>query len=275
MQLENESNIHTTSEDDAPPADWKPRYQKVKRSPMEEMTARVERFSAPEPIPESLAALMLQSQRYATVQPNGISFDDNGSTFRFFHPESTTCVTRVGERVLFSYDKDNLDVIYLLSSDGRFQEALPRDKKVDWFDKDMEQQIAKYRSVTQHAHDALKKTHGKTTHRIHDRTKANAEAVPALNYFPIPKEVRAKWDESEQDKGRVPSSKSRMDNVDNLTAAQDGVRKMKTDHVERGKRLDSVRVTREDMATATRGEIESDDDTEISLEDITAALSDK
>lgn len=280
MQLNTEQNIHHPPTPTAPPTDWKPRFQKVTRSPLEEMCARIQKHGRMELIPDSLAALMMQKQKWETVEPNGISFIINGETHRFFHPESQVCVTAVGQRVLFSYDPDDLSVIYILSASGRFQEAVPRDCKVAWFADDMAEQIAKYRRVTQHAHESLERIHGKTTAKIYDRTKANAAAVTALHTLPLPDEVASvdatkDADEAQQDgwqRGGLTARKRGMANADGVVEAQGAINRMRSDKVDRQRELSRVEITEQDRRAAM-GDDDSDEEHVFTADDVSAALS--
>lgn len=284
MQLITEQSIHHAPPVPSAPLDWEPRFRKVTRSPIEELRERIHKYGAMEAIPDALAALMLQTQRWETVAPNGIEFKINGVSYRYFHPESHTCVSSVGERVLFSYDPDDLEVIYILTADGRFKEAIPRDQKVVWFDADMEKQIAKYRSTTQHVYDSLKRTHAATTEKEHDRAKANAEALQFHNQFPLPEDVQEKKDEEPAESysrgGRIKglsllgqrSTRRGMEHAEGLVAAQKQIRKMREDHVEREEELSRVRISSDEFAAATHAEA-SGEEYVFSPDEISAALS--
>jgi len=182
---------HINSEQVEEESEFSPTFRKVTRSPFEEMAARLAAGNHMEAIPEALAALMLQAQRKETVTPKGITFDLQGVSHNFFHPECHTChPSNIGKAFLISFDPDDLDVIYILSDDGRFQEAVPRANKVAWFDPEMDKEIQKYRSVTKHVHEGLRKTHARTTKIERNRTKANAEALQ-MSHTVTPPEPQA------------------------------------------------------------------------------------
>lgn len=293
LQLDGERNICLAEPMPiAPPADWTPRLRKVTRSPIEEMQARIQAHGKMVPIPDALAALMLQEQRRETVEANGIAFKIDGATYRYYSPDSQACL-RVGEEVLFSFDRDNLDVIYVLSEDGRFLEAVPQDGKVEWFSQDMDKQIARYRRVTQHVHEGLKKTHAETTHREHDRAKANAEALQMTHHFPLPDAdpepeapalTRGSFDRrSLASAGRagtetsLPGRGRPFARAHEVQAAQDAVRRQKTDFLDRERKIRNVRVSPDDMAAATVGRRQEETEEEFnpSNEEITSILRSK
>lgn len=191
FQLSNERNIHAPAKTKPtdPPPDFNPKYRKVTRSPIEEMTVRVTKHGTMEPIPDALAALMFQDKGEATVAGDGISFILNGTERRYYHENCATChSSRAGEKVLFAYNRDDLSVIYVLTDDERYMETVPLAEGVDWFSDEAKEQIKANHEAASRVHAGLKKTHGRTTKREHDRTKANREALQTTHSIPPPKD---------------------------------------------------------------------------------------
>ena len=188
FKLDAERSIHIKTPPAEPPTDpnWVPRFRKTTRSPFEEMQSRMSRGTM-QPVPDALAALIMQEKRSVKVEPNGFAFEIDCASHRYWSADSRTChPSNVGQKVLISFDRDNLDCVYVMSDDGRYVETIPEAEKVAWFDPALDEKIREQRRVAQHVHQGMKRTHAATTKREHYRTKANAEAVQAVNEFRPP-----------------------------------------------------------------------------------------
>jgi len=220
FKLDNERNIYATGTPPTEaPADFTPRFQQVTRSPIEEMQARVAAHDGMEPIPDSFAALILQTQRQETVAANGISFTLDSKTYRYHHADSRSChPSNVGNKVLFTFKRNDMSVIYVLANDGRYLEAVPQAEQTEWFDPKMDEKIQENRRVAQHVHQGLKKTHAKTTKQEHDRTKANAEALQVTHSMTTPDEFQRSHKESTE--SLTPQQEGRMGKTDSTSPAR-------------------------------------------------------
>ncbi len=169
-----------------PAAEFQGGVDRVNRSPAEEMAARAALVDMGR-LPDALAAIMLHETRSEAVTADGIVFRYLGSQYKYWHPESSTCHPQnLGKRIYVSFDRDCMDVIYILTQDGAYVETLPLKNKIQWFDPNMEQEIAANRRVIGHVHNLVRKAQAGKTEEIHRRTKSNAEKVQYLHNFPAP-----------------------------------------------------------------------------------------
>lgn len=162
--------------------------RKVPRSPIQEFQARSARIGGTDPLPDALAAILFYEHKRPTIDKKGrIIFQLEGTDYKFYHPDCLTChPANAGKQIRVSFNRDELDCVFVLSDDGRYVETVPRDGKHDWFSKEAGAEIAKYRRVATHVHEHLKRIHAPDTKAEHERVKSNAEKLQYLNTFPVP-----------------------------------------------------------------------------------------
>ncbi|MBI3985402.1 MAG: hypothetical protein HY343_00650 [Lentisphaerae bacterium] len=256
MNLTGIKNIHVAASAAELPAgssseSWVPRIRKARRSPEEEFQLRLSSCgAAPEPIPDALAAILMQTQKRVTIQANGIEFLLAGKTTRFWHESSLTCrPENVGQERLITFDQDELDAIYVLSDAGEFVEAIPRADATAWFSPDLAKEIGRYRSVAARVHEGMKRDHALTTRREHDRTKANSQSLQHAVDLPvrgIQPAVGAEAEEAED------FAKARRIRSEIMT-----MRRMKSDYADRQESISRTRVSAAEMASAVEETVEA------------------
>jgi hypothetical protein len=154
--------------------------RKRKCSPNQEFELR-HQISKVEKLPNDLAAVMMKEIRTVEVQKNGIKFDFQGESYLYWHPDSTTCdPANLGKKVTFVFDRDSMEVIYILDR-GAYVETIPQKNKVQWFSKETEVEIATHQRVISHVHTQIKKAHGKDTEALYSRIKSNAEKIQTVH----------------------------------------------------------------------------------------------
>jgi hypothetical protein len=167
------------------------RFRRVRRSPAQELLARLEAGAGTDPLPDALAAILLYEHRVLQVQRNGLAFELNGTRHRYWSADSVTChPSNVGSKARIAFNRDNLDCVFVLSDEGEYLETLPHADKHDWFSQEAGEEIAKYKRVATHVHEYLKRTHGPTTAMEHARAKGNAETLQIVNALPAPEPSR-------------------------------------------------------------------------------------
>lgn len=110
-----------------------PRLRGVTNDPAREYAARP---GAVEKLPDSVAALILCKQGFNKVGRNGIAIELDGRKLKYWSENSVTIATRAGtnEKVLWTVNRQQPDVLHILTSDGEYVESIPLDGKVPWFD---------------------------------------------------------------------------------------------------------------------------------------------
>jgi hypothetical protein len=110
-----------------------PRLRKVTNDPAREYAQRpgeVEQLS------NAIAALILSKQGFSKVSRNGIRIE--GVTEKplvFWHEHSITIAEKAGtnEKVLWTLNRLQPDVLHILGKDGDYIESIPLDEKAEWF----------------------------------------------------------------------------------------------------------------------------------------------
>lgn len=189
MNLTGLTNIHTAERDIAAPAasPQKEQYRKIQRSPNEEFQARVDRHGRPETIPQSFVALILQKQKRVTVTRNGISFEHQKTRYVYWHENSMTCANEVGEKVLVTFDRDDMSFVHVLTEQGGYVESIPQKGKVAWFDDEaMKDALTKKSRSLNRDMARFQAVHSDTIQKKADRIVSNAEKMQIVNTFPNP-----------------------------------------------------------------------------------------
>jgi hypothetical protein len=163
------------------------RFRKVRRSPDEEFGARVERFGAPARMAESVVALILQKQKFVQVTRNGIGFEWNTDKYQFWHENSATCLNKVGEKVLVTFDPDEMSAVHVLTEDGRYVETVPQKGKVAWFDDEAMKKALESKARALNADVArFRGIHRATTEEKVARVTRNRERMQIVNTIGMP-----------------------------------------------------------------------------------------
>ncbi len=188
----------TNADASTPSVRFKPRSRLITRSPDEEWEARLEKQTTPEGVspiealPDALAALIMQTQQTLKVTRNGIKITILGKDYVYWHESSATCnPSMMGQKVLVTYDPDNLAFIHIIAGDGRYVETIPLKTDKAWYSEEAWKDVAANKRVAQAVHDRLKLLHGPTSRKIADRARHNAETLQSVHTFPHPRTVGA------------------------------------------------------------------------------------
>ncbi|MEM8550195.1 MAG: Mu transposase C-terminal domain-containing protein [Verrucomicrobiota bacterium] len=180
-----------------PQTDRPMRTKRINRCPAEELDYRCERDGAPEPIPVDLVALILAKTARIMVTRNGIKLEYHSVKYQFWHPNAVTCQpANVGKKVSFTFDPDDMTQIHILDDKGRYVESIPQKSMPQFFSKEMSEELKAHREYIDGVHEQVAKIHQEDTEEAIDRTRRNAEALQAVNTFPIERDGQASARES-------------------------------------------------------------------------------
>lgn len=201
-------------------------YRKVPRSPDQEFAARIEKYGRPIQFPQSVISLILQKQTRAEVGPSGIAIKFQKTSYRYWSDESAVCHNQRGEKVLCTFDPDDMSVIHVLTDDGCYIESVPQKNKISWFDD-----------------AALRDEMRKKAHSL-NRDLAQFQAIHK--------------DTSEEKINRVISNAQKMQIVNTMPcgAAPAAERSPEADLVDRFPKADRLRYASESVAGQRRGHTE-------------------
>lgn len=164
---------------------------RVTRSPAEELAARAQKWGQTDQVPDALLAMICAEVRAIDVKPNGITFDFENKTYRFWCADSSTChPSNVGKKARFVFTRHDLTKIYVVDDAGTHVETVPLATSPAFFDKQMEQERAATQRVINHVHQSLKDTHRLTTAADSVPNRENREKLQFAGDF-IVKGVQA------------------------------------------------------------------------------------
>lgn len=167
------------------PSTFEPRLKLSNRSPKEEAQARM-MHHAVEPVPNALAALILARKMKLKVTRNGFKFRFMGEVLTYWDVNARSCHPKhLGQEYTITFDRDNLDCIHVLDGQLRYVETLPRKGAVAPWGKERNQMVEKNRAIVKHTHEELKRIHNIDELRNENRHRKNAEALQAVNTFPV------------------------------------------------------------------------------------------
>lgn len=122
-----------------------PRLRVVTNDPAREYAQRP---GTVEKLPDSVAALILAKQGFKKVTRAGIVIELDGRELKFWSENSVTIATKAGtnEKVLWTLNRQQPDVLHILAADGEYIESIPRDGKADPINGDFRLLAAKKRA---------------------------------------------------------------------------------------------------------------------------------
>jgi hypothetical protein len=158
-----------------------PRLRAVTNDPAREYAQRPGEV---EKLPDSVAALILSKQGYSKVQRNGIVVEGvTRKPLKFWSEHSVTIEEKAGtnEKVLWTLNRLQPDVLHILGKDGEYIESIPLEGKVPWFDQEATNKVygAKRRAQNR-AIDRVRALHASDTEKAGDDAAANAAAIKSV-----------------------------------------------------------------------------------------------
>lgn len=191
MKLDNLRSIHYSEPTISAEASiTETKVRKTKNSPYEEFQVRRESAKL-ERIPDALSAILMREFRTVKIEKNGISFEVNGTKYTYWHPESSTCnPANLGKSATLTFDRDCLDVIYILNQ-GAYVETIPQKNKVKWFSPEVAEEIATHQRVINSTHALVKKAHSKSTKELYEKVLTNREKIQSLHSMTAPQAPEA------------------------------------------------------------------------------------
>ena len=167
------------------------RVRRVPRSPEEELTARMEKAakggpSPVEPIPQALVALIMAGKKIVKVTRNGLRLTVRNEEYLFWHENSLTChPSNMGKKFTVTYDRDDLRAVHVLDEKMRYLESIPQKKLVAMFSPEALADRRRHDAVIDQVHRRVAGLHRSDTGKEHARARRNAEALQAVNTFPL------------------------------------------------------------------------------------------
>jgi len=180
-------NIHLPDPQPTPaPAAGLPRLRSVTNDPAREYAQRPGEV---EPLPDSIAALILCKRGYAIVERHQIKVTMDTKTYFFASSASVTIAEKngTGEKVLWVINRHAPDVLHILGRDGEYIESIPRKGRADWFSNDAasKEALAETRRMRQRDMTRLQQIHQPDTAAALEREQDNTRRVAKLvNTFP-------------------------------------------------------------------------------------------
>lgn len=144
-----------------------PKLRFVTNDPAREYAERpgtVERLS------DAAAALILSKQGFSKVGRNGIRIDGLAAKpLTYWSENSVTIATKAGtnEKVLWTVNRQQPDVLHILTRDGEYVESIPLEGKVPWFDP----------AATAEILGAKKRANNRRIERVRDLHQPDTEAA--------------------------------------------------------------------------------------------------
>jgi hypothetical protein len=111
-----------------------PRLRLVTNDPAREYAQRAGEV---ERLPDSVAALILSKQGFSKVTRNGVIVEGVGpKPLRFWSEHSITVTEKAGtnDKVLWTLNRQQPDVLHILTPDGEYVESIPLAERPAWFD---------------------------------------------------------------------------------------------------------------------------------------------
>lgn len=127
------TNVHAKPPVETASSDQAPRLRIVTNDPKREYAQRAGEVDR---LPDSVAALILCKQGFNKVGRNGIKIELDGRKLNYWSENSVTIATKAGtdEKVLWTVNRQQPDVLHILSADGKYVESIPLEGRVPWFD---------------------------------------------------------------------------------------------------------------------------------------------
>jgi len=112
-----------------------PKLRAVTNDPLREYAARP---GAVEPLPDSVASLILCKKGWAKIERHQIKVTLDGEDLFFASRDSIVIAAKngTGERVLWALNRRAPHTLHLLTADGRYIESVPRKGEAQWFSQD-------------------------------------------------------------------------------------------------------------------------------------------
>jgi hypothetical protein len=198
------------------------RYRKVPRSPDEEFAHRIQKLGKLRLFSQAVIALILQKQTFAEVTPSGVNLTYQKTKYKFWHENSLTCANRRGEKVLATFDPDDMSFVHILTEEGVYVESIPQKNKIAWFDADaMKTELQKKQRSLNRDMKHFQEIHKATSETKINRILTNAEKLQIVNPIPAPtKDTHFDADEPE----------AAFPMADRISMATDAIRGQRTEH---------------------------------------------
>ena len=229
-------------------------HRRINRSPDEEFGRRMDKGGPLGKFAQSVIGLIMQKQKFVQVGKNGITFEYMRNRYTFWHENSVACRDQVGQRVLVTFDPDNIEFCHVLTDDGRYIESLPAKNKVAWFDDEaMREEMRKKAHALNADLQRFRTIHKPTTEQKAAALKTNAEKMQIVNTFAAPAAETgqaetgrfAKADRIAEAAGSLTAQRARVDARETRTRA----------------RMRNLKADAEDVLfDRTRGRIEEEED---------------
>jgi hypothetical protein len=89
-----------------------------------------------ERLPDAVAALILCKQGFNKVQRNGIKIEIDGKKLCYWSEGSITIAEKAGtnDKILWTVNRQQPDVLHILTLDGEYVESIPLEGRAEWFD---------------------------------------------------------------------------------------------------------------------------------------------
>lgn len=208
------------------------RYRKVPRSPDEEFRYRVQKHGTPIHFSQAVIALVLQKQSFAEVGPSGVSITYQKAKYKFWHENSPTCCNKRGEKVLCTYDPDDMSFIHVLTEDGIYVESIPQKNKIAWFDDAaMKSELQKKQRSINRDMKHFQEIHKPTSESKINRILSNAEKMQIVNTIPAPEGSSAQGDQQDH------AAEGRFPKADRLSRASEAISGQRFAHEEQRSRI--------------------------------------
>jgi hypothetical protein len=109
-----------------------PRVRFVTNDPAREYAQRP---GSVEPLPNSIAALILCKTGFARVERHQIKVTIDGTELFFTSADSVTIADKngTGERVAWALNRQRPDLLHILTAEGAYVESIPRKGEGEWF----------------------------------------------------------------------------------------------------------------------------------------------
>jgi hypothetical protein len=138
-----------------------------------------------ERLPDSVAAMILCKQGFSIVGRNGIKVEGLTRKPLVYWSEHSITIREkagTGEKVLWTVNRHNPEILHILSLDGEYVESIPLDGKVPWFDHEVTNEVlGAKRRVLSRSMERVNLLHAPDTQKEIERTTHNAEVVSTFS----------------------------------------------------------------------------------------------
>lgn len=183
------TNIHVAPAAPAAELDQTSRLPRLRSLTNDPSREYAQRPGEVERLPDSIAALILCKKGFSKVQRNGIVVEGiSRKPLKFWCEHSVTIATKAGtnEKVLWTLNRLQPDLLHILTPAGAYVETIPLDGKVPWFDAEATQKVlgAKRRSQNRII-ERVQQLHAPDSEDAAEAATANeAEMKSAVHTFP-------------------------------------------------------------------------------------------